>query len=128
MYLQQYPSAYGWQELYLPFVHHRRVRWQSFLLPAALLYWEYLLPGRFKQTKAERDRHRFKVPGLRNIELTAPYFHDGSMATMDDAVRAMAKYQLGIDLPQPEVDKIIAFLRTLTGEYKGKLLTNKNMI
>jgi len=44
MYLQQYPSAYGWQELYLPFVHHRRVRWQSFLLPAALLYWEYLLP------------------------------------------------------------------------------------
>ena len=50
--------------------------------------------GRFKQTKAERDRHRFKVPGLRNIELTAPYFHDGSMATMDDAVRAMAKYQL----------------------------------
>ncbi len=84
--------------------------------------------GRFKQTKAERDRHRFKVPGLRNIELTAPYFHDGSMATMDDAVRAMAKYQLGIDLPQPEVDKIIAFLRTLTGEYKGKLLTNKNMI
>lgn len=44
MYLQQYPSAYGWQELYLPFVRHRRVRWQSDLLPAALLYWEYLLP------------------------------------------------------------------------------------
>ena len=84
--------------------------------------------GRFKQTQTERDRHRFKVPGLRNIELTAPYFHDGSMATMDDAVRAMAKYQLGIDLPQQEVDKIVGFLRTLTGEYKGKLLTNKNMI
>ena len=83
--------------------------------------------GRFKQTQIERDRHRFKVPGLRNIELTAPYFHDGSMATMDDAVRAMAKYQLGIDLPQQEVDKIVAFLRTLTGEYKGQLLTNKNM-
>ncbi len=83
--------------------------------------------GRFKQTQTERDRHRFKVPGLRNIELTAPYFHDGSMATMDDAVRAMAKYQLGIDLPQQEVDKIVAFLRTLTGEYKGQLLTNKNM-
>ena len=84
--------------------------------------------GRFKQTQTERDRHRFKVPGLRNIELTAPYFHDGSMATMNDAVRAMAKYQLGIDLPQQEVDKIVGFLRTLTGEYKGKLLTNKNMI
>lgn len=82
--------------------------------------------GRFKQTKAERDRHRFKVPGLRNIELTAPYFHDGSMATMDDAVRAMVKYQLGIELPQQEVDKIVTFLRTLTGEYKGTLLTNKN--
>lgn len=83
--------------------------------------------GRFKQTQAERDRHRFKVPGLRNIELTAPYFHDGSMATMDDAIRAMAKYQLGIELPQDEVDKIVAFFRTLTGEYKGKVLTNKNM-
>ena len=83
--------------------------------------------GRFKQTKVERDRHRFKVPGLRNIALTAPYFHDGSMKTMDDAIRAMAKYQLGIDLPQTEVDKIVAFFNTLTGEYKGKLLTNKNM-
>lgn len=82
--------------------------------------------GRFKQTKVERDRHRFKVPGLRNITLTAPYFHDGSMKTMDDAIRAMAKYQLGIDLPQAEVDKIVAFFNALTGEYKGQLLTNKN--
>ena len=81
--------------------------------------------GRFKQTKAERDRHRFKVPGLRNVELTYPYFHDGSMKTMEDAVRAMAKYQLGIDLPQQEVDKIVSFLRTLTGQYKGQTLTNK---
>lgn len=83
--------------------------------------------GRFKQTKVERDRHRFKVPGLRNIALTAPYFHDGSMKTMDDAIRAMAKYQLGIDLPQAEVDKIVAFFNTLTGEYKGEMLTNKNV-
>lgn len=49
------------------------------------------------------------------------------MVTMDDAIQAMAKYQLGIELPQEEVDKIIAFFRTLTGEYKGQLLTNKNM-
>lgn len=84
--------------------------------------------GRFKQTKEERDRHRFKVPGLRNVELTYPYFHDGSMETMDEAVRAMAKYQLNIDLPQQEVDKIVAFLRTLTGQYKGKTLTNTNTI
>lgn len=81
--------------------------------------------GRFKQTKAERDRHRFKVPGLRNIELTAPYFHDGSMLTMEDAIRAMVKYQLAIEIPQQETDKIVAFFRTLTGEYQGKLLTNK---
>lgn len=81
--------------------------------------------GRFKQTKEERDRHRFKVPGLRNIELTAPYFHDGSMTTMEDAIQAMAKYQLAIELPQQETDQIVAFFRTLTGEYKNKLLTNK---
>ena len=84
--------------------------------------------GRFKQTKAERDRHRFKVPGLRNIELTSPYFHDGSMATMDEAVDAMVKYQLGTELTQQEREDIVAFLRTLTGEYKGKKLTNTNLL
>ena len=46
--------------------------------------------GRYKETKTERDRHRFKVPGLRNIALTWPYFHDGTRLTMDEAVRDMA--------------------------------------
>lgn len=82
--------------------------------------------GRYKETKAERDRHRFKVPGLRNVALTSPYFHDGSMKTMKEAVDYMAKYQKDLNLPDDELDKIVAFLETLTGEYKGKLLTNDN--
>ena len=83
--------------------------------------------GRFKETKNERDRHRFKVPGLRNVALTAPYFHDGTQATLEDAVRAMGKYEVGVDLSQQEVKQIVAFLQTLTGEYQGKLLTNVNL-
>ena len=82
--------------------------------------------GRFKQTKTDRDKHRFKVPGLRNIALTAPYFHDGSMKTMKDAVDYMAKYQVDVTLSDEELGEIVAFLETLTGEYKGKPLTNDN--
>lgn len=82
--------------------------------------------GRFKETKNERDRHRFKVPGLRNVALTAPYFHDATQATLEDAVIAMAKYEVGVDLSQQEVKQIVSFLQTLTGEYQGKLLTNAN--
>ena len=82
--------------------------------------------GRYKETKDERDRHRFKVPGLRNIALTAPYYHDATQATLEDAVVSMARYEVGEELSQQEVQKIVAFLKTLTGEYKGKLLTNDN--
>ena len=82
--------------------------------------------GRFKQTKEERDRHRFKVPGLRNIELTAPYFHDGSQKTMKDAVQYMAKYQLGDELKDDDAEKIVTFMNTLTGEFQGKKLTSAN--
>lgn len=82
--------------------------------------------GRFKETKDERDRHRFKVPGLRNVALTAPYFHDATQATLEDAVIAMAKYEVGVGLTQQEVKQIVSFLQTLTGEYQGKLLTNAN--
>lgn len=84
--------------------------------------------GRFKETKNERDRHRFKVPGLRNVALTAPYFHDATQATLEDAVIAMGKYEVGVDLSQQEVKQIVAFLQTLTGEYQGKLLTNTNEV
>ena len=82
--------------------------------------------GRYKQTKDERDRHRFKVPGLRNIELTWPYYHDGTRATMEEAVRDMALYQCDIELNDADVSSIVAFLRTLTGEYQGKKLTSDN--
>ena len=82
--------------------------------------------GRFKETQAERDRHRFKVPGLRNVEHTWPYYHDGTRETLEEAVRDMGIYQSGVELTSDEVDKITAFLKTLTGEYQGKLLTNNN--
>ena len=82
--------------------------------------------GRFKETQLERDRHRFKVPGLRNIEHTWPYYHDGTRLTLEDAVLDMGRYQSDVDLTQTEVDNITSFLKTLTGEYQGVLLTNAN--
>ena len=78
--------------------------------------------GRFNVTGDERDRYVFKVPTLRNVVLTSPYFHDGSAATLEEAIKVMAKYQLGRQLPQTDIDLIIKFLNTLTGEYKGKPL------
>ena len=84
--------------------------------------------GRYKETKNERDRHRFKVPGLRNVEHTWPYYHDGTRHTLEEAVLDMGKYQSGVDLAQAEVDKITAYLKTLTGEYKGKPVATTNSI
>lgn len=79
--------------------------------------------GRFKQTQQEYDRHRFKVPGLRNVALTAPYFHDGSQTTLREAVEYMVKYQTNKSVTTAELDAMVAFLNTLTGEYKGQKLT-----
>jgi cytochrome c peroxidase len=64
-----------------------------------------------------------RVPSLRNVAVTAPYFHDGSAATLQDAVRRMARAQLGITPTRIQVDEITAFLRTLTGTYHGKPLS-----
>ena len=83
--------------------------------------------GRFKETACERDRHRFKVPGLRNVALTAPYFHDGTESELKEAVCKMGTYQVGVELTDADEDKIVAFLHTLTGEVDGKPLTNDNM-
>ena len=83
--------------------------------------------GRFKQTGIERDRHRFKVPGLRNVALTWPYYHDGTRTSLKEAVCGMGTYQSGVELTDDEEDLIVAFLNSLTGEYKGKLLTNENV-
>jgi|LakMenE01Jun11ns_1017448.scaffolds.fasta_scaffold9939227_5 cytochrome c peroxidase len=76
--------------------------------------------GHFNFTKQEKDRYFFKVPVLRNIEQTAPYFHDGSVTNLADVVRIMAQVQRDKELTNEEVNKIVAFLKTLTGEYKGK--------
>ena len=75
--------------------------------------------GRFNITGDERDRYVFKVPGLRNVELTAPYFHDGSARTLEQAVAVMGKYQLGRHLSPREIDLLVRFLKTLTGRQRG---------
>ena len=82
--------------------------------------------GRFKETQLERDRHRFKVPGLRNVEHTWPYYHDGTRETLEDAVRDMGLYQSGVELTDAEVEQITLFLNTLTGEYQGVPVTTTN--
>jgi cytochrome c peroxidase len=76
--------------------------------------------GHKNYTKKDEHEHKFKVPNLRNIELTGPYLHDGTVLTLDETVRIMGVYLAGIELPQGDRDNIVAFLRTLTGEYKGK--------
>jgi cytochrome c peroxidase len=82
--------------------------------------------GRYKETQNERDRHRFKVPGLRNVEHTWPYYHDGTRHTLEEAVSDMAIYQSGVEFSQEETAQVTSFLKTLTGEYNGVLLTNEN--
>ncbi len=71
--------------------------------------------GRYEITKMEQDRYYFKVPSLRNVEKTAPYFHDGSVASLEEAVRIMARHQLAKKLTDAEVASIVAWLKTLTG-------------
>lgn len=73
--------------------------------------------GRMNVTNEVRDRLRQKVPGLRNVALTAPYFHRGDVPTLDEAVKLMLRYQVGTGLPQAEVDDMVAFLESLTGVY-----------
>ncbi len=68
-------------------------------------------------SKKSQDEHFFKVPTLRNIALTAPYFHNGSVATLDEAVKVMAKLQLNKELSKEETADIVAFLNGLTGEF-----------
>ena len=78
--------------------------------------------GRFNVTGDEADKYVFKVPSLRNVALTAPYFHDGTADSLEKAVRVMSVYQLGRSLPDKDIQDIVKFLKTLTGEYKGKAL------
>ena len=72
--------------------------------------------GRYEVTKNPVDKYVFKVPSLRNVELTYPYFHDGTVWDLKEAVRIMGKTQLGVDLSKKEQEDIVAFLKTLTGK------------
>ena len=74
-------------------------------------------------TGREEDLHRFKVPNLRNVELTYPYMHDGTVATLDESVTIMGRYLSGIPVSDNDRRLIVAFLRTLTGEFQGRPLT-----
>jgi cytochrome c peroxidase len=78
--------------------------------------------GRGEVTKQSRDDHKYKIPVLRNIALTAPYFHNGSVKTLDEAVRVMANVQLNKTLNDDEVNDIVAFLNALTGEFPQQTL------
>jgi cytochrome c peroxidase len=71
--------------------------------------------GRYLITRVETDRHVFKVPSLRNVALTAPYFHDASASTLEEAVDVMFRYQLGRAASRQDKDAIVRFLGTLTG-------------
>nr|WP_297357226.1 cytochrome c peroxidase [uncultured Caldimonas sp.] len=74
--------------------------------------------GRYNVTKKREDLHVFKVPSLRNVARTAPYFHDASAKTLEEAVGVMLRYQLGRDAPAEDKAVIIRFLRTLDGEVR----------
>ncbi len=78
--------------------------------------------GRMGVTEDPIDMHRFKVPTLRNVALSWPYFHDGTQRDLAEAVRIMGEYQEEHALSDDEITKVVAFLEALTGEYQGKPL------
>ena len=81
--------------------------------------------GRMEVTKSEADKNMFKVPMLLNVEKTAPYFHDGKSATLEDAVKVMADIQLNTQLKDEEVASIVTFLKTLTGPLPAEFAAKK---
>ncbi|MCF6207736.1 MAG: c-type cytochrome, partial [Sulfurovum sp.] len=80
--------------------------------------------GRYNVTKREEDKYVFKVPSLRNVALTAPYMHDGRFKTLREAVKFMSQAQLGRFMTEDELDAIVAFLESLTGELPLERRTN----
>lgn len=79
--------------------------------------------GRYTLTENEKDKYIFKVPSLRNIEKTAPYFHDGGVGSLNESVKIMAKLQLNKDLTEEQAGEIVTFLNALTGEVPTKYQT-----
>jgi cytochrome c peroxidase len=72
--------------------------------------------GRMQVTKSEADKHFFKVPSLLNVEKTAPYYHDGKVATLEEAIKTMADMQLGKTLTDDQLRGLVVFLKALTGK------------
>lgn len=88
-------------------------------------YWEYTKSahidnGRMNVSGDSIDQFMFKTPSLRNIEKTSPYFHDGSVASLSEAIRIMGKVQLDVDLTESQVANLEAFLTSMTGEVPQK--------
>ena len=81
-------------------------------------------PGRFAVSKQEADRGMWKVPSLRNVARTGPYLHDGSVASLEEMTRLMARHQAGRELSEPQIKAIVTWLGTLDGE-APKVLTTK---
>jgi cytochrome c peroxidase len=86
---------------------------------SALSQFDY---GRYNITGKQRDKFVFRVPSLRNVAATAPYFHGGDTQTLGEAIKTMARIQLNIEMPQPDVNLIESFLHSLSGEYRGNKL------
>jgi cytochrome c peroxidase len=90
-------------------------------------YWEHTKSekvdeGKFQATGDEADKFMFKVPALRNVEKTFPYYHDGSVADLNEAITIMAKVQLNKELTDVEIKNIGEFLKSLTGEVPKEAL------
>jgi cytochrome c peroxidase len=83
--------------------------------------------GRFEATKKEADRFFFRVPSLRNVAKTAPYLHDGSIATLPEMVKYMAKYQLNRELSDDDVKSLVTFLNSLTGTLPKAAIAKPNL-
>jgi cytochrome c peroxidase len=83
--------------------------------------------GRADVTKAPKDLYVFRVASLRNVAKTPPYFHDGSVATLPDAVKVMARMQLGLTLDDADTRDVVAFLESLTGDLPAHFATAPNL-
>lgn len=84
--------------------------------------------GRMNVTEEQRDRLRQKVPGLRNVAITGPYFHRGDVTTLHEAVQLMLRHQVGRSLPNKDIDDIVAFLNSLTGVYKPYIQEQESLV
>lgn len=81
--------------------------------------------GRYSITGRERDRHVFRVPSLHNVEVTAPYFHDGRTGSLREAIELVGRYQLNRELSAQDLDRLQAFLHSLTGNYQDRPLNHE---